>query len=225
MGKSIAIWFGFLPLIYAANIYSPFEIPKAWYVILFVMILACVSLFSSKINRYKFTLFSSLPILLVMTLFFSSMLNHTFLQSLFGNPARFDGLFTLVHLVVFSIIIGIVWDHAWDKLFCIGVSAGSIVVSLINIVLIMGKNSFSYGFGNPNILAGYLAVTTVFTLWNITQSTKYYKVFWILGLMTQIAAIYLAKSWGGLLGIAITFLLFMTKKINIYHLFIGAVLT
>lgn len=112
-------------------------------------------------------------------LLFASLLNGSFWQSWAGNYYRGDGLMTLTALMVTGLCFK-PESGLWR-----GVGWGSVLLSLLT--LWFGGESALY-MGNPNFLAGYLAVTLPMT-----------GMIGILWVAPQLMAIILLKSWGGAL--------------------------
>lgn len=213
-----------LPFVQLWSVFSPYEIPKAWFVIILTEVLVVLTLFGYRTTSSGYDKHIWLPLLLLFTLTTSSILSSTLLTSLLGNPSRFDGLFTLGHLVIFTTSIGLVWSKSWDRIVAQAIAIGSIGVSLWNLLGILfpvlvpesarWQGAVAIGFGNPNILAGYLVTTLPFILWLVKSTTTSHRMWWIIGLMTELLAILMTKSWGGLLGVLTCFLIFFTNKWN-----------
>ena len=187
MQKSIVLLLVLLPFVYSKYSFSPFEIPKTWAICL-VAILSIGSYFYRQKWHQSETGGSKILSGMVWMwswMIFSSLINNNFWQSWAGNYYRSDGLMTLTALMMIGICfkpnIGL-----WK-----GIGWGSLLMSFLTIWF--GGETSLY-MGNPNFLAGYLAVTL--------PMTNLIGIFW---LVPQLLAIILLQSWGG----ALTGLLFV----------------
>lgn len=127
----------------------------------------------------------SSPILIALLslwgwLLFSSLVGSHFWQSWAGNYYRADGLMTLTAMI----IVGMCFKP--EKLLWRGIGWGSVLLSLLTI---WQGGATALNMGNPNFLAGYLAVTLPLT-----------SMVGILWVVPQLVAIGLLRSWGGALG-------------------------
>lgn len=181
MQKSIAFLLILLPFVYSKYSFSPYEIPKTW-------VLGLVALLSAGSFFYRVRLQSSeqrsSPILIALLtlwgwLLFSSLTSGHFWQSWAGNYYRADGLMTLTAMM----IVGLCFKP--EKSLWRGIGWGSVLLSLLT--LWQGGET-ALNMGNPNFLAGYLAVTLPLT-----------SVVGIVWVVPQLVAIGLLKSWGGAL--------------------------
>jgi len=205
MQKSIILLLILLPFVHSELSFSPFEIPKVWtiYLVTLMSIGSYLYKMKSEVRPSKgssiLIALSSLWVWLVIT----SYINGNFWQSWLGNYYRLDGLLTLTAVMLIALSL------RPRKFLWWGMGVGSVVLSGLSIWF--GGES-SLFFGNPNLLAGYLAVTLPIT--NILG------IFWV---VPQIGAIVMLKSWGGVL-VALLFILFIVAKNKPKLLVMSAVL-
>ena len=211
----LSLGFAFLPLIYWPWGIIKYEIPKVWFVLRFIEILCFLGLISGihfirsrKIDL--FILFSATGF--TVTAFLASLLGADFTKSILGNYYRGDGLITLSHLFALTAFLILFWEEKWNIQLSRGIVFGSQIVSLWTIILavqfyILGNRSISgwengaigSNFGNPNFLAGYLLVTLPLTVYLFKRFRKQ-QIMLITAIAIQILAIWLTRSWGGIIG-------------------------
>ena len=126
---------------------------------------------------------------------FTSVIGADPAKSILGNFYRRDGLITLFHLVGFSFLVSMVWKSSWRYYLVRAIGWGTIAVCIHTVVLgiaywVLGDRSVMVWdgeatlsvagltlsgraigglFGNPNFLAGYLAVVTTFVFYWVTS--------------------------------------------------------
>lgn len=216
-----------------AEIY--YEVPRVWFFIRWVETLGVLGVLGTlgrlgKLGKegnrsliYGVLFFWALAVL-------SSVLGVNFEKSLIGNYFRFDGLFTLFHLVGLFFFLNLFWEKSWEKPTFKTLAAGSILISFWTVFLgVLGTlgisawlgdlskwggsvfgNAIGGTFGNPNFLAGYLVVTLPFTYHFLKEKGK----IGLIGLIGQMGAIFLTRSAGGILGIILFVfgLIFLVNK-------------
>lgn len=184
-----------------------YEIPRVWFVnrwVEFLGLAAVIELLGKKSTAINSKIDGKLLGLAVgffLWTIAASILGVDFLKSIWGNYYRDDGLFTLTHLVGLFLFTTIFWQPSWQKPAFVGIAAGSLGVSGLAII---GRTAF----GQPNFLAGYLAVTLPF-VWEVLRN-KWSKI----AVIFPIAAIGLTRSWGGLIGAIIFFTYLIAKKLS-----------
>ena len=195
----------------------PYEIPKIILFNRFVEILAILTLVRFKHlhnkSQYKPILF--LILLFFLTAVFSALQGVDVNKSIWGNYYRGDGLFTLAHLMVFSVVISIWWKAEYFKWFTYTAMALNLGISVIVIQHYFTLPSAIWVpfFGQPNFLAGYLLTTLPFALFHLKKHT-YLSVSSIL---FSCIAIYLTSSTASMLGLALfaVGVLWLHKKVSV----------
>ncbi len=179
MQKSIKFILVILPFVFYPSIFSPYEIPKVW--ILVVVAICSLLRFLYKSERKA----PANPKLLFMIaglwgwVWISSVASGHFWESWLGNPYRSDGLLTLASLIVLGLTFkmdkNLYRYHGWVGL-------------LLSVLTILTGGESPLLMGNKNFLAGYLAITLPFAIGNniFTQGL-------------QILALALLGSWGAIL--------------------------
>jgi O-antigen ligase len=218
-----------------------YEIPKVLFVYRWVEILGFIGVFASLTILKKEKLDSVLVYLIMLFCFFvllSSLLGVDFNKSLVGNYYRKDGIFTLSHLIIIFFFLVLFFEKEWLRPLFVSISAGSAMVSIITIIdayraFVLGDlgvnvwdNALGSTFGNPNFLAGYLVVTLPSIIFLLNNKNGFKEKFVLLSaFFMQVIAILLTRSWSGVLGILIFFLIFFLtrKRKNVAFIFLGIV--
>ena len=231
LGFLACLGFIVLPFVFWPKAQIPYEIPRVWFVIGWIDFMIFVSILSFYRLRRTQKIDTTLIIIAISFLVvvaFSSLQGVDLVKSLWGNLYRLDGLITLGHLVALFFIIGLFINSSDIKAISLGIFLGSFLQSILTLYLnfryyFLGHQSIpnfqgviGSTFGQPVFLAGYLLVTLPFTLY-FYYSTSSYKtrIFLTIALIIQIVAIFLTKSWGGVLGLILFFILWvglMAKK-------------
>jgi hypothetical protein len=180
MQKSIVLLLILLPFVYSKYSFSPFEIPKTWVIGLVALFSVGYYIYQQRLKLPETGRSRILVALVVLwgLLIFSSLVNGNFWQSWAGNYYRADGLLTLTAMIVIGLCLNRTFVVAGDWM-------GSITMSFLTIWY---GGETALRMGNPNFLAGYLAVTL--------PMTAGLGVFWVI---PQLVVIILLKSWGGAL--------------------------
>lgn len=193
----------------------PYEIPRVWFINRWLELLAVTTVIG-LCRKKPITVNSKIDgklLGLVISFFlwaaFASVIGVNFPKSIFGNYYRGDGLFTLAHLVGLFMFTCLFWRPSWQKPAFQALAIGSLAVGLL---AIFGR---TIPFGQPNFLAGYLTVSLPL-VWE-TFPNKWSKI--AVGL--PLAAIFVAKSWGGLIAIMIFFIYLIGKKLSRRQQLIG----
>ncbi len=153
------------------NAAVPFEVPKVIFFQYFVKILTLIFAFASLTKPKLWKIDKKLGLVLVIFLIWStisSLFGVDIPKSFIGNYYRNDGLLTLYHLVGFSFLINFFWKENFKKSSSLSFFISSIILSFITMYEII-IHKFGLGtaatFGNPNFLAGYLAVSLPFSFY------------------------------------------------------------
>ncbi|MBI3955247.1 O-antigen ligase family protein [Candidatus Gottesmanbacteria bacterium] len=194
----------------------PYEVPRVWFVnrwIEVLLILTVITYRKDLIKKIASSL-NSITLLIIIFLivgFVSSITGADLPKSLIGNYYRGDGLITYLHLAVFSLMVNLFWQDFNKRLFHLCLAWGSVLISIMTLVMSILVINFNLlaiphwenravgiTFGNPNFLAGYLAVTLPFVFYQIKTTGKIRRLGWILAVILQYLAIVATNSYGGL---------------------------
>ena len=159
---------------------------------------------SSSLWKYLLIFFS--------VILLSSIFGVDPIKSIFGNPYRIDGIWTLLHLIALTVFLSFVWKKTWETSFMVALATSAELCSVWAVIdgirfflfhdprVVLWQGALGVSFGNPVFLAGYLVVTLP------CQMYLFYHWRWsIIGLCLQIAAIFLTHSWAGYIGVALFF--------------------
>jgi O-antigen ligase len=146
---------------------------------------------------------------------FSSFYGIDLAKSFWGNYYRADGIFTLVHYVLFFLFIVLYFKKEWVTQTIKTVSYSSIILSIWSLATVLialffpnseyvrlftWDNSMTLSFGNPNFLAGYLIVTLPFLAFLYDKQTKIRRaLLYMIAIVIQIIALLLTQSRAGFL--------------------------
>lgn len=212
------------PFIYWPWSQRPFEVPRVHFFIFWVELLCVLYFFARRTNGGKIRFNSGLLVSVLVflgTAIVSSFFGVDFNKSFWGNYLREDGLLTLVHLVGFSVITALIWrDKSKDILFST-ISASNILMSLWTVlggflvfilrfpgITYWPNNALAMSFGNPNLLAGYLLVSSPFTMHLFRKAEgATSRILVLAALFLNVIAIGLTQSWGGVFGVLLLFVL------------------
>jgi len=204
------------PLVFWPWAAVTYEVPRVWFVNRWIEVLLILTILTYKRDLFKKINSSLNSITLLIIIFLvvgiiSSLTGADLPKSLIGNYYRGDGLFTYFHLAVFSILVSLFWQDLNKRLFHLCLAWGSIIISILTLimsVLVINFNLLAIPhwenravgatFGNPNFLAGYLAVSLPFVFYQIKMSGKRQRLWWIFALILQYLAIVASNSYGGL---------------------------
>lgn len=218
----VFVWFVFLPLVFWPRAVIPYEIPRVWFVQISSLVLFSFVTLTSKKSSFSKNL---LPIVLFLGwLTFTSVNGADFYKSLVGNYYRRDGLLTMYCLLLLGLSLSR-FSISTKKLSG-GIFTGSILVSLFATVEFIFGNFLGYSsggwgdssvgatFGQPNFLAGYLAVTMPFGLYLLSQSKKrVVRLIVVLSLILIGGGVLVTNSLGGLLAVGLGLILWLGKKL------------
>lgn len=212
--------------LYFSNSFTiPFEIPKVFLFNRFVevmLILIAFLFFKEKHNKIDKGIAVSL-LLFLIAVALSMLFGKDVYKSFWGNYYRRDGLFTLVHLVAFSMIIASYWRDKYINTIASWVALTNVFISfaaIVHFVSLPNSNWVPF-FGNPDLLAGYLLVTLPL---NIVFFRKI-KMVGVIGILLSIIAIYFSHSVASVVGVLAFFvgMLWYYKKIKAFGLASGVI--
>jgi len=203
MGIYLALVLAILPFVKLPGYFSPFEVPKSWWIILNGIII----LIWHGLSRYpkgqsdKRILMTMWGLFVLMAV--SSLANGSFWESLSGNPYRGDGLLLLLSMISAATVVGKRWTAQWQRLVFPTVFISSVILGG------MGRT-----LGNNNLLAGYLVTTLPYGYYLITEAKGAVRWGWVLVFLYQIVIILETRSWGGLAGMVVIGLFALRKVIG-----------
>jgi O-antigen ligase len=222
------IWAGlagicFIPLIIKANYFFPYIVPKTltFRIIVEGIFLAFLGLaIIKKEYRPKLNLVSVLFFLYIITVTASSFLADTFYFSFWSNNERSEGLFLLLHLFLFLIILNGFLHGLKNWLILFDFSfLSSLLVSLIGLGQYLGIDwviSSSAGaritstIGNAGYVAGYLIFNIFFGLFLFFfRKNKWIRFYYILGILLQIFIVFNTLTRGGIIALAFSLVVFL----------------
>jgi len=223
--RLLSIGFLILPFVFWPWARITHEVPRVWFVIGWVEILAAISLtvvYLRKTKNYGNPWIVRIILLFIASAVISSVYGIDFNKSLWGNYYRADGLLMLIHLVGFSFVLQLTWKKHWNRYITLSIITGSSLVSLWTIIegfrwhmlgigtAAVWNGAVGISFGNPNFLAGYLIVTLPFFIYYLTLSKDLLKQRIILACLTiQCIAIVLTYSRAGIIGIVLFGILYV----------------
>lgn len=225
----LALGFIVQPLVFWPSAPVAYEIPRVWFVLVWIDVLFILTFVKSLRNTentvYNRELIGSIVLFGSIALL-ASVFGIDPMHSVFGNYWRRDGLVTLFHLFALSYIVNGVWRRYRHALI-MSISLGSLAVSAWAVTdgyrfFLLGDRSvrdfqgaIGASFGQPQFLAGFLVVTLPFVwyLLTATRSTAVRSIILVSGFV-QIVAILLTKSSGGMIGIVVFFIGILIPKFS-----------
>ncbi len=204
------------PLVFWPWAKVAYEVPRVWYISRWIEVLLILTILTYQkdlVKKIKSSLnyITLLIIIFLMVMFIASLMGADLPKSLIGNYYRGDGLITYLHLAVFSIVVGLIWQDIDKKLLYLCLALGSSLISIFTLLMSFFVINFNMlfiphwenravgaTFGNPNFLAGYLAVTLPFVFYQIKRNGKIKRLWWIFAFILQFLAIIATNSYGGL---------------------------
>lgn len=207
----------------------PFEVPKATFFGYFVKLLALFFAYDFftkkpewKIDSKIFYLIAGLTIWSLITAILGTNIGKSFV----GNYYRNDGLLTLFDLVGFALLISYFWKDDFKKKISYTYYISALILSVMTFFEIM-SGRFGLGsattFGNPNFLAGFLAVSLPFVFYLYkTEKQKFY----LIGVFVIAAAVILIGAVSPIITLILYLILFVIFYFrNKYkYLIIGAMI-
>jgi len=216
----------------------PFEIPKVWLIHRWIELLIIIGLTKGlifpefKLQQTKLWLLLGL----LLSAILSTAVNHTWLESFWGNWYRADGLVNLFHLIALTITIYVYWQKKWNKYLVNTLIASAGIVSIwavfagLKTYLFLiptqseWQGAIGANFGQPNFLAGYLLVTLPLLIQKLQKSRQKSRWFLVLSLIAM--ALIFTKSNAAILGLLtippLTFFVYKLKQLD-RKLIFGAV--
>ena len=157
----------FIPFIVAPSMFFPFITGKSFAFriiaeIIFAAWIILMFLNASYRPRFSWIFVSMAAFLAVMTL--ADLLGVRPFKSFWSNFERMEGLVTLIHLAMYTLVAGTVLktEKLWERLFQTSVGA-SVVISLFGLLQLAGVFTINQGgdrldatFGNATYLAIYM---------------------------------------------------------------------
>ncbi|MEI6533583.1 MAG: O-antigen ligase family protein [Candidatus Roizmanbacteria bacterium] len=194
----------------------PYEVPRVYLFLRWVEVLTILLLLALPHIRIRYKTPIYIWILIIAffaSAVFSSLFGVNDLKSMIGNYYRWDGLFTLAHLICLFFIAYLLSEEYHFGTYCYILAISSIIMSIgvvsIGLFGMITSHTFSIPaiattFGNSKLLSGYLAVTLPTILYGIIahKDVRFHRYF-LIGLIIQIIAIGFTHALGGLVCISI----------------------
>jgi O-antigen ligase len=211
-----------LPFIWWPWAEIAFEIPRVWY---FLVGIDLFSLVLSAILVRTISIFNHIRIFRYIGLFFgiiifASLFGVDPAKSIWGNRWRLDGVVTLVHLGVFSVLIASI---GIERIRQVGLVMGASAlvfsgyVGLLWVGFLAGfpvpnvAGAIGGTFGQPNFLAGYVAVSLPLATYFLRLLSGRFGAAVNILMVLPVAALLASGSLGGIAGLLVFLLL------NIYE--------
>lgn len=220
-----SVFFGGLfisSILFLPNAVFAYELPRVTFVKVWIEILLLTGLLigHKAIQRRKLddVLIKSV-LLFVVLVVVASFLGKDIFKSFKGNYYRDDGIFTLLHLAGLSFFLSLFWDKTWEKGFVMVLALSCVSNAIISLYLPRGT------FGHSGFLAGYIATTLPFVLFQLTkQDNLLRKLLWSIAVCLCILVVVLAGALGGFLGIGVLLIGALLYKANFSRLHIFFIL-
>ena len=214
-----------LPFVYWPSAQISFEIPRVYYVHRLIEVMTVLGIAAYYATKKPIVKLSQIVLVIGFILFvsLSALFGTDVPKSLLGNTYRGDGLITLWRFGGMIFLIALLFQPQWRNALVRAISVGSVGVSILTVISI-GLNFLSisffppwfgkYGttFGQPNFLAGYLAITFPFLWYLYRQSSYRFKPLITIGIITQTIALVATRSWGALLATALGMGILILRK-------------
>jgi len=204
----------FTPFIFSQNFYSPFIFPKTIFFqsIIEIVLVAYVvlNIFSNK-YRPRLNILNISIIIFFVIIFITSLTGVNFEKSFWNNFERMNGLFTLLHVFVFFVILSSIFKKRedWEKFFTVSILTG---ISIIFFVLFTGQdiNGFST-MGNSSFLAAYLLFDIFFAIILFLIKSGIWKIFYGLSLLVLIPSLLISDCKGAIVSFFVGLFLFLLE--------------
>lgn len=184
----------------------PYEVPRVWFYQRWVELLAIVG-FLNAWALQKRKVDTPLVIFVVGFIFVSvvaSIVGVDLRKSIAGNFFRADGLVTLFHHAMLFFLLTLFFQKEWLKSIIKIVGAGAVGLSVWALGQFLVSGRIVAPFGNPNFMAGYLAVSFPFLLHQISESRYPWRLSWIIGMMLLTCSFVVTHSWGAVFTVALS---------------------
>ncbi|MFH1841406.1 MAG: O-antigen ligase family protein [Candidatus Nealsonbacteria bacterium] len=225
----------FTPLIISTNFFFPFVAPKTIFfrIIIEIIFAAYIFLLLISNSRYRprITALTISVILFLGIFILASFTGINFERSFWSTNERMTGIWTMLHLFVFFIVLGSVFKKRedWEKI--LGVSV--IVGVFLSLFILFGKEISSRGggtIGNTSFMAAYLLFDIFFAVILFLAKDRNWKIFSGLSLIAMIPVLLTSSARGAIIfffgGLFLLFLgyLFFSQKKAFKRLAFGIVL-
>lgn len=213
-----------LPFVFWPTAIVPYEIPRVFAVQAWIETLSLIGVLTIVRNRKSPRTIPTTMLYLLLALIGTAVLSSIFGvdigKSIWGNYYRGDGLLTRIHLVGLAFFLMVFWENSWERLLFLVISTSSTLLALWTIIErfriygflhireLSGTQGIGVSFGQPKFLGGYLLVALPFSV-AMTQASKnqYLRLFWILAVIVQCAAIWFSGARSAVLGVILFFCL------------------
>lgn len=213
-GSDLVLYFTVFGLVVLPFVFWPtapvaYEIPRVWFVLLWIEALAAASLVYIMRGGSVGAIQKNLGWLLfgfVGVAIIASLVGVDIVKSIWGNYYRRDGLFTLIHEVGLALIIGRFWTPEWAKPWSMAVIIGAVGTVIWSFSQHPGWGPIGGPFGQPKFLTGYLLVCLPFAAYLMASiQLRIQKFLWAVALFILTVGIVLTQARAGILGIGIFF--------------------
>jgi len=213
----------FTPLIISTEFFFPFVAPKTIFFRVLVEIILAAYLFLIISNRRYRPRVNPLTIAIVLFLgifILASLTGINLERSFWSTSERMTGIWTMLHLFAFFIVLSSVFKKRenWEKI--LGVSI--IVGVLLSLYILMGTQLSSRGggtIGNTSFMAAYLLFDIFFAIILFLTKRGWWQIFSGISLAIMLPVLFTSSArgavvgfWGGLFLIGLGYLIFSQSK-------------
>lgn len=214
----------FTPLVIHTRFFFPFVAPKTIFFRIIVEIILAAYLFLVISNHHFRPRINALTIALVVFLSIFILTSFTGVnleRSFWSTNERMTGIWTMLHLFAFFIVLGSVFKRRqdWEKI--LGVSI--IVGVLLSIYILKGDEISTRGggtIGNTSFMAAYLLFDIFFAIILFLSKRKFWQIFAGLSLALMLPVLFTSAArgaiisfCGGLFLLMLGYLIFSSKKV------------
>lgn len=206
----------FLPLFFIPQAYNKYELSKVLLFRAYIDLLFLILIFGSIAHKRPIVKWGRVGVgvgLFLGVSYLASVIGVDFGQSVLGTYFRNQGMITMLHYVMFFIVLSSL-ERADFEAILNGLLGGGIIVAglvlgqfLLNTFGIMEVDLFNgrshLTFGNPNFLGAYLAICMPIGVWklvNVRATTRVAPTIWLIAVILMIIGIILSGSRGAILG-------------------------